>query len=125
METSIRRVCYWASAVTPTLWTSLATAECARRSLCVGMTSRLLGRALRGALTRCRPSTPQLLSSRLAVPRTARFSQAVDTPPAAEAETSSVAAAVAAEPAEEAATEPPVAAAAQDAGATEEPDGES
>ena len=85
------------------------------------MTSRLLGRALRGALTRCRPATPQLLSSRLAVPRTARFSQAVDTPPAAEAETSSVAAAVAAEPAEEAATELPVAAAAQDAGAAEEP----
>ena len=85
------------------------------------MTSRLLGRALRGALTRCRPSTPQLLSSRLGVPRTARFSQAVDTPPAAEAETSSVAAAVAAEPAEEAATELPVAAAAQDAGAAEEP----
>ena len=85
------------------------------------MTSRLLGRALRGALTRCRPSTPQLLSSRLGVPRTARFSQAVDTPPAAEAETSSVAAAVAAEPAEEAATELPVAAAAQDVGAAEEP----
>lgn len=85
------------------------------------MTSRLLGRALRGALTRCRPSTPQLLSSRLAVPRTARFSQAVDTPPAAEAATSSVAAAAAAEPAEEAGAELPVAAAAQDAGAAEEP----
>ena len=85
------------------------------------MTSRLLGRALRGALTRCRPSTPQLLSARLAVPRASRFSQAVDTPPASEAATSSVAAAAAAEPAEEAAAEPPVAAAAPDAAAAEEP----
>ena len=86
------------------------------------MASRMLGRTFRGALTRCRPSTP-LLSSRLAVPRAAvgrHLSTAVETKPAAEAATSSVPDAAAAETAGEAGAEEP-APAAQEAAAAEEP----